>query len=103
MRTIIVRAIPGGVRNWEDGRLLREILADLGGGLPAVDSILRSFACHSAIRAGDRLTLEEMESLTDQLFAPEFPFTCPHGRPTMLRVELRELEKRFHRTPGSEG
>jgi DNA mismatch repair protein MutL len=103
MRTIIVRAIPGGVRNWDDGKLLRDILADLGEGLPAVDSILRLFACHSAIRAGDPLTFEEMESLTDQLFATEFPFTCPHGRPTMLRVELRELEKRFHRTPGSEG
>ncbi len=103
MRTIIVRGIPAGVRNWDDGRLLRTILADLGRGLPATDSILRSFACHSAVRAGERLTLEEMESLTDQLFATEFPFTCPHGRPTMLRVEMRELEKRFQRTPGTEG
>ena len=103
MRTIIVRGIPAGVRNWDDGRLLRTILSDLGGGLPAVDSILRSFACHSAVRAGESLTLDEMESLTDQLFATEFPFTCPHGRPTMLRVEMRELEKRFHRTPRTEG
>jgi len=103
MRTVIVRGIPAGVKNWDDGRLLRSILSDLGRGLPAVDSILRSFACHSAVRAGERLTLEEMESLTDQLFATEFPFTCPHGRPTMLRVEMRELEKRFQRTPGTEG
>jgi DNA mismatch repair protein MutL len=104
MRTIIVRGIPGGVRNWEDGRLLRSILSDAGQGpAPADDSVLRSFACHSAVRAGEPLTLEEMESLTDQLFATEFPFTCPHGRPTMLRVEMRELEKRFHRTPRSEG
>ncbi len=102
MRTIIVRGIPAGVRNWDDGRLLRTILSDLGRGLPATDSILRSFACHSAIRAGEPLTLEEMESLTDQLFATEFPFTCPHGRPTMLRVEMRELEKRFQRTPKTE-
>lgn len=103
MRTIIVRGIPAGVRNWDDGRLLRTILSDLGRGLPATDSILRSFACHSAVRAGERLSLEEMESLTDQLFATEFPFTCPHGRPTMLRVEMRELEKRFQRTPKTEG
>lgn len=101
-RSIIVRGIPAGVRNWEDGKLLRSILSDLGGGLPATDSILRSFACHSAIRAGEPLTLEEMESLTDQLFATEFPFTCPHGRPTMLRVEIRELERRFKRTSKSE-
>jgi len=103
MRTVIVRGIPAGVRNWDDGRLLRSILSDLGRGLPATDLILRSFACHSAVRAGERLTLDEMESLTDQLFATEFPFTCPHGRPTMLRVEMRELEKRFQRTPGTEG
>ena len=103
MRTIIVRGIPAGVRNWDDGRLLRTILSDLGRGLPATDSILRSFACHSAVRAGEPLTIEEMESLTDQLFATEFPFTCPHGRPTMLRVEMRELEKRFQRTPKTEG
>ena len=101
-RSIIVRGIPAGVRNWEDGKLLRSILSDLGGGLPATDSILKSFACHSAIRAGEPLTLEEMESLTDQLFATEFPFTCPHGRPTMLRVEIRELERRFKRTSKSE-
>ncbi len=98
MRSIIVRGVPAGVRNWDDGKLLRSILSDLGGGLPATDSILKSFACHSAVRAGEPLTLEEMESLTDQLFATEFPFTCPHGRPTMLRVEMRELEKRFQRT-----
>ncbi len=103
MRSIIVRGIPAGVRNWDDGKLLRSILSDLGGGLPATDSILKSFACHSAVRAGEPLTLEEMESLTDQLFATEFPFTCPHGRPTMLRVEMRELEKRFHRTSKPEG
>lgn len=103
MRTIIVRGIPAGVRNWDDGKLLRSILSDLGGGVPATDSILKSFACHSAVRAGEPLTLEEMESLTDQLFATEFPFTCPHGRPTMLRVEMRELEKRFQRTPKTEG
>ena len=103
MRSIIVRGIPAGVRNWEDGKLLRSILSDLGGGLPATDSILISFACHSAVRAGDPMTSEEMESLTDQLFATEFPFTCPHGRPTMLRVEMRELEKRFHRTSKPEG
>jgi DNA mismatch repair protein MutL len=102
-RTIIVRGIPAGVRNWEEGRLLRSILSELGGGVPATDSILRSFACHSAVRAGEPLTVAEMESLTDQLFATEFPFTCPHGRPTMLRVEMHELEKRFHRTPRSGG
>lgn len=100
-RAVIVRAIPAGVRNWNDGALLREILGDLGGPSPAVDEVLRSFACRSAVKAGEPLSAAEMEALTDQLFATEFPFTCPHGRPTMLRVDLRELERRFHRTQGS--
>lgn len=99
-RTILVRGIPAGVRNWEEGRLLRRILADLGSGTPAVDEIVRSFSCRAAVKAGEKLTREEMEDLTDQLFATEFPFTCPHGRPTMLRVDLRDLERRFQRTPG---
>jgi DNA mismatch repair protein MutL len=43
-----------------------------------------------------------MENLTDQLFATEFPFTCPHGRPTMLRVGITDLERRFQRTVSSE-
>jgi len=102
VRAIIIRAIPAGVKNWNDGALLRDILDDLGGASPAVDDLLKSYACRAAVKAGEPLSTAEMESLTDKLFATEFPFTCPHGRPTMLRVDLRELERRFHRTPGSE-
>lgn len=98
-RSIIVRGIPAGVRNWNDGQLLQQILSDEGADL---DALLKSFACHSAVRAGASLTAEEMESLTDQLFATEFPFTCPHGRPTMLRLGMAELERRFQRTAKSE-
>ena len=98
-RSIIVRGIPAGVRNWNDGQLLQQILSDEGGDL---DALLKSFACHSAVRAGASLTTEEMESLTDQLFATEYPFTCPHGRPTMLRLGTAELERRFQRTAKSE-
>ncbi len=98
-RSIIVRGIPAGVRNWNDGQLLQQILSDEGGDL---DALLKSYACHSAVRSGTSLTTEEMESLTDQLFATEFPFTCPHGRPTMLRLGTAELERRFQRTAKSE-
>jgi DNA mismatch repair protein MutL len=98
-RSVIVRGIPAGVRNWEDGKLLQQILGDEGADL---DSFLKSYACRSAVKAGAELTNEEMESLTDQLFATEFPFTCPHGRPTMLRMSTADLERRFQRTPRSE-
>ena len=97
IRTIIVRGIPAGVKNWSEGALLRDILGETGGKGRSLDGILKSYACHSAIRAGEKLSFEEMESLVDQLFATEYPFTCPHGRPTMLRISRPELDHRFSR------
>jgi len=96
IRSILVRGIPAVVQNWDDGRLLEEILG--GEGRSGIDEFLKSYACRSAIKAGTKLASEEMESLTDQLFATDLPYTCPHGRPTMLRVSLGELERRFART-----
>ena len=96
IRSIIVRGIPAFVRNWNDGQLLAEILG--GEGRSGIDEFLKSYACRSAVKAGTKLTAAEMESLADQLFATDLPYTCPHGRPTMLRVSLGELERRFART-----
>jgi len=100
--SIIVRGIPAGVRNWNDGQLLQEILSEGGSRSGSIDQFLKTYACRAAVKAGMNLSVAEMESLTDQLFATEFPFTCPHGRPTMLRVDLAELERRFQRTVSSE-
>jgi DNA mismatch repair protein MutL len=96
LRSIIVRGIPALVRNWNDGRLLAEILA--GEGRSGIDEFLKTYACRAAIKAGSKLSGEEMESLADQLFATALPYTCPHGRPTMLRVGIAELERRFSRS-----
>ena len=96
LRSIIVGGIPAGVRNWSDGRLLLEILG--GEGRSGADDFLKTFACRAAVKAGTKLSSEEMESLADQLFATDLPYTCPHGRPTMLRVSVSELERRFART-----
>jgi DNA mismatch repair protein MutL len=99
--TVLVRGIPSGLRNWNDGALLRDMLGDLGDGGRAHsdprDAILASMSCHGAIRAGERLTLPEMQALMDQLFATELPYSCPHGRPTLVRIGLPELERRFGR------
>jgi DNA mismatch repair protein MutL len=96
LRSIIVRGIPALVRNWNDGRLLAEILG--GEGRAGIDGLLKTYACRAAIKAGTKLSGEEMESLADQLFATALPYTCPHGRPTMLRVGIAELERRFARS-----
>lgn len=99
LRSIIVRGIPAGVRNWAEGRLIGQILG--GEGRSGIDDFLKTYACHCAIKAGMKLSNEEMESLADQLFATDLPYTCPHGRPTMLRVSVAELERRFARTVSS--
>lgn len=102
LRSIIIRGIPAGVKNWDEGKLLQDILAETGGSDSGMDGLLKSYACRSAVKAGEKLSDEEMVDLTDQLFATEFPFTCPHGRPTMLRVDLADLERRFHRSVSRE-
>jgi len=56
-----------------------------------------SFACRGSIMSGDQLSLNEMNQLIDELFATEFPFFCPHGRPTVIDLTLRELDKKFQR------
>lgn len=100
-KSILVRGYPQGLRNWNDGRLLLQIfddlLADKAPGDSTSEKILASFACHSAIRAGQKIGAEEMRLLADQLFASANPFSCPHGRPTIQRIPLEQIEKWFHR------
>ena len=57
-----------------------------------------SFACKGAIRAGQKLAQEEMHELFDQLFATELPYHDIHGRPTVVRLGLDELRRKFGRT-----
>jgi DNA mismatch repair protein MutL len=59
---------------------------------------LASKACKTSIKAQDTLTLEAMQSLVDRLFQCEYPYTCPHGRPTMIQFSKRQLEAMFNRS-----
>jgi DNA mismatch repair protein MutL len=99
--TILVRGIPSGLRNWNDGELLRDVLGDLADNRSESsdprESILASMSCHGAIKAGEKLSPPEMQSLIDRLFATDQPYSCPHGRPTVIRIGLPELERRFGR------
>jgi DNA mismatch repair protein MutL len=56
-----------------------------------------AFACGAAIKAGQKLSQEEMNALLNSLFASENPYICPHGRPTLVRMSLEELSRRFLR------
>ncbi|MEG0774798.1 DNA mismatch repair endonuclease MutL [Clostridium sp.] len=58
---------------------------------------IASLACKAAVKANDKLSQQEMEALTQEMRYLEEPFTCPHGRPTIIKFTLHELEKRFKR------
>ena len=60
------------------------------------DKIIRS-ACRASIKAGDNVAPVEAKRLINDLFKCEFPFTCPHGRPTAYKISLNDLEKFFKR------
>jgi DNA mismatch repair protein MutL len=54
-------------------------------------------ACKAAVKARDRLRLEEIEQLVVDLARTEMPYTCPHGRPTLIFTSFRELNRKFGR------
>jgi DNA mismatch repair protein MutL len=99
--SILVRGYPQGLKNWSDGRLLLQvfddILADRAPGNTLTEKLVASYACRSAIKAGQRLSVEEMKLLADQLFAVDNPYSCPHGRPTIHRLSLDEIGRWFDR------
>jgi DNA mismatch repair protein MutL len=100
-KSILVRGYPQGLKNWDEGKLLLQMFDDVlherVPGDSVTDRLVASFACRSAIKAGQKLTLDEMKLLADQLFATENPYSCPHGRPTIHRLSVEEIEKWFHR------
>jgi len=100
--TLMVDSIPPKLRNWGEGDIFYQILNDFSEELEARsearDAMAASMACHTSIRAGERLGQQEMEVLISRLLQAREPFICPHGRPVMVRIELGELDRLFGRT-----
>jgi len=98
-RTVVIEGVPDVYPNFNRNDF-HELLAslELKRSLPErINEVLATIACKAAIKAGKNMSQEEMLALIDQLFSCETPYFCPHGRPTMLRFTLEELEKRFGR------
>lgn len=100
--TVIVRAVPADVPVDDISDMVLE-LADhlLNGGRGALrektEWVLHSIACRAAIKAGDRTTTEEMLALAQKIMDGTVPPFCPHGRPCVLKLTRKELEKQFGR------
>ncbi|HUG40925.1 MAG TPA: DNA mismatch repair endonuclease MutL [Longimicrobiales bacterium] len=103
-RTVIINAAPNPHPWFDAERCLREMVAELAEGSELTraarnqyERLAMTFACKAAIKAGQRLSPDEMRRLFDQLFATELPYHDVHGRPTIVRLSLDELERRFGR------
>jgi DNA mismatch repair protein MutL len=100
-RTCLVRAVPSMLNGANLAEAIHEILDELGSEQDMTKREIvatQSLACHSAIRAGQTLDLEEMNNLLKQLEHTTQPRTCPHGRPTMIHLSAQQLKKEFGRT-----
>lgn len=80
---------------------VRAYIADLGDEVPGLDArerVWASLACHSVVRAGETLEYAEMTALLARLVRCENPMHCPHGRPTIVRIEPDAIARMFKRT-----
>ena len=101
--TIKVAAVPALLSIEDCAKTLRALAEDLEGldrGAQVQDALQRiaaTTACHAAVKANDPLTYEKMAHILDELRATSYSTVCPHGRPVMLRLTRREIEKNFDR------
>ena len=83
--------------------LLTEMLDDLADGLNTsmtpemIDEKVASMSCKAAVKGNSRLSSQEVDELIGELLTLDNPYHCPHGRPTIIAMTKRELEKKFKR------
>jgi DNA mismatch repair protein MutL len=101
--TLKVSAVPALIATEDSTKALLALAEDLegldrGAGVQiALQRIAATTACHAAVKANYPLTYEKMAHILDELRATAYSTICPHGRPVMLRLTRREIEKNFER------
>ena len=101
--TIVIVGVTDDIIAGSEEKVLLEIIDEYADNqrekeLEEKDNIAKSYSCHTAIKAGDKLSEREMRLLIDQLFATSMPYVCPHGRPVVIKISLDEFDRRFGRT-----
>lgn len=101
--SIVLRAVPTFLNRENLPAMVRELIRDFSttgrtdSGVKALEDVLATLACHSSVRAGQKLSHEEMAFILKELDGVPFNAHCPHGRPIAKRIEPKELQKWFDR------
>jgi DNA mismatch repair protein MutL len=100
--TVVLRTVPADVEPADAEDLLVELAAKLAEGSrdalnERTEWVLHSIACRAAVKAGDRTSAAELLALAEKILSGEVPPFCPHGRPCVLKLTRKELEKQFGR------
>jgi DNA mismatch repair protein MutL len=101
--TFVIRGVPSLLTGGNYKDILIDILDELkvhgkSGQLDTLrDEVLSVMACHPAIKVHRKLSVPEMERLISDLFACRMPHSCPHGRPTVVRFAMEEIQRMFKR------
>ncbi|HEX4995594.1 MAG TPA: DNA mismatch repair endonuclease MutL [Methylomirabilota bacterium] len=101
--TVVLRAVPALLRGQEPRRLIEALVEDVnrprkGEAVPLLHRALSFVACHAAIKAHAPLQREEMARLIADLAITKTPYFCPHGRPIVSRLSLRDIKRELGRT-----
>jgi DNA mismatch repair protein MutL len=98
-----VEALPTFLKTDDPVTWLDQVIEELqtlsakGSSLRLGEDMIATTVCRHSIKANDKLAMPEIEALLRDLFACEMPYCCPHGRPTLIQMSLKELEKKFGR------
>jgi DNA mismatch repair protein MutL len=100
---LTIEGVPDDIKPGSEEKVLLEMIDEYTNNqrqkeLETRDNIAKSYSCKTAIKAGDRLSENEMRLLIDHLFATSMPYVCPHGRPVVVKISLTEFDRRFGRT-----
>ena len=105
-RTFLLDALPPFVKASSPRRFALELVDELRAAGASVnlwrlgEAVVAKTVCRHSVKANDPLTEPELAGLLESLRRCDMPYTCPHGRPTLIEMSFRELEKRFGRVPG---
>ena len=97
--SFVIREVPDLIRDRSPREIVKEIIdtlikeGEVNNRADLVEEIIQYMACRSAVKAEERLSPEEMDSLVSDLMKVDNPYRCPHGRPIIMRLSKRDLEK----------